>query len=97
VVLRFGRATLPPRHLTRARASWDHARLALNRANEALNRVVATGEWGTVIPKGDLSQLGRHRCSLLSQFAGVEHQPNLGVGVDPVRVEWLVAAADGAL
>ena len=68
-----------------------------NRANEALNRVVATGEWGTVIPKGDLSQLGRHRCSLLSQFAGVEHQPNLGVGVDPVRVEWLVAAADGAL
>ena len=32
-------------------------------------------EWGDVIPKGDLSQLGRHRCSLLSQFTGVEHQP----------------------
>jgi len=28
-----------------------------------------------VIPKGDLLQLGRHRCNLLSQFTGVEHQP----------------------
>jgi len=32
-------------------------------------------EWGDVIPKGDLLQLGRHRCNLLSQFTGVEHQP----------------------
>jgi hypothetical protein len=30
---------------------------------------------GNVIPEADLSQLGRRRCSLLSQFTGVEHQP----------------------
>jgi hypothetical protein len=69
VVLRFGR------HARERRGIMPGS--PLNRANAALNRVVATGEWGTVTPKGDLSQFGRHRCNLLSQFAGVEHQPIL--------------------
>jgi streptomycin 6-kinase len=44
-------------------------------AERALDLAIPMREWGTVIPKGDLSQLGRRRCSLLTQFAGVEHQP----------------------
>ena len=44
-------------------------------AERAFDLAIPMREWGTVIPKGDLSQLGRRRCSLLSQFAGVEHQP----------------------
>ena len=44
-------------------------------AERAFDLAIPMREWGNVIPKGDLLQLGRHRCSLLSQFTGVEHQP----------------------
>ena len=44
-------------------------------AERAFDLAIPMREWGSVIPKGDLSQLGRRRCSLLSQFSGVEHQP----------------------
>jgi streptomycin 6-kinase len=44
-------------------------------AERAFDLAIPMREWGTVIPKGDLSQLGRHRCSLLSRFGGVAHQP----------------------
>jgi streptomycin 6-kinase len=44
-------------------------------AERAFDLAIPMREWGNVIPEGDLEQLGRHRCSLLSEVTGVEHQP----------------------
>ncbi len=44
-------------------------------AERAFDLAIPMREWGNVIPAGDLLQLGRHRCGLLSKFSGVEHQP----------------------
>ena len=44
-------------------------------AERAFDLAIPMREWGSVIPEGDLLLLGRHRCSLLAGFTGVEHQP----------------------
>jgi streptomycin 6-kinase len=44
-------------------------------AERAFDLAIPMREWGSVLPAGDLLQLGRHRCDLLSRSAGVEHQP----------------------
>jgi streptomycin 6-kinase len=44
-------------------------------AERAFDLAIPMREWGTVMPAGDVVHLGRHRCSLLAQFTGVEHQP----------------------
>lgn len=43
-------------------------------AERAFDLAIPMREWGNVIPDGDLLQLGYHRCSLLSEFTGVERQ-----------------------
>lgn len=44
-------------------------------AERAFDLAIPMREWGSVIPGGDLLQLGCHRCNLLSEFTGVECQP----------------------
>ncbi len=44
-------------------------------AERAFDLAVPMREWGSVIPDGDLVQLGRQRCTLLARFAAVEPQP----------------------
>jgi streptomycin 6-kinase len=44
-------------------------------AERAFDLGVPMREWGDVIPTGDLMQLGRRRCRLLSECTGVEFQP----------------------
>jgi streptomycin 6-kinase len=44
-------------------------------AERAFDLAIPMREWGDALPEGDLVQLGRHRCHLLSKFTGVEHQP----------------------
>lgn len=44
-------------------------------AERAFDLGVPMREWGNVVPEGDLAQLGRTRCHLLSQFTDVEFQP----------------------
>src|SRR5262249_48641305 len=44
-------------------------------AERAFDLAISMREWGSVMPAGDIVALGRHRCSLLATFAGVEHQP----------------------
>jgi streptomycin 6-kinase len=44
-------------------------------AEPAFDLGIPMREWGDVIPGGDLVQLGRRRCRLLSRCTGVEFQP----------------------
>lgn len=44
-------------------------------AERAFDLAVMMRERGHVMPKGDVVQLGRHRCCLLAEFTGTEHQP----------------------
>jgi streptomycin 6-kinase len=44
-------------------------------AERAFDLAIPMREWGDEMPEGDLLQLGRHRCSILSAFTGVEPQP----------------------
>ncbi len=44
-------------------------------AERAFDLGVPMREWGDTIPEGDLVELGRRRCRLLSKFTGVEFQP----------------------
>lgn len=44
-------------------------------AERAFDLAIPMREWGNVRPEGDLVELGRRRCRLLSQSTGVEYQP----------------------
>jgi hypothetical protein len=62
----------------------------------AFDLAIPMREWGNVIPQGDLVQRGRRRCDYLTKLTGIAPQPIWGVGINPVRVEWSVAAPDRA-
>jgi streptomycin 6-kinase len=44
-------------------------------AEPAFDLAIPMREWGSVLPTGDLLELGRQRCRLLAKFSGVERQP----------------------
>jgi streptomycin 6-kinase len=44
-------------------------------AERAFDLAIMMREWGSVMPRGDVVQLGSHRCNLLAKFTGAEHQP----------------------
>ncbi len=43
-------------------------------AERAFDLAISMREWGSVIPDGDLLQLGRRRCRMLAEFSGVEER-----------------------
>lgn len=44
-------------------------------AERAFDLAIVMREWDDVMPADDLLRMGRHRCRLLGEFAGVEQQP----------------------
>lgn len=44
-------------------------------AERAFDLGISMREWGSAMPTGDPVQLGRDRCRMLAEFAGVEQQP----------------------